>query len=103
MSHHSSNQHEKKRKRGHVGWDDELWVLRFAGLLDFVSPKGHTRMPAKYPADTALGAWFANQRYAFQQGKLPDEDRRRLDAIGPEWKETEWPTAPSPGGPDPGD
>lgn len=70
---------------------DPRWEENLIRLQAFHQSHGHTHVPAKYAENPSFGAWVANQRYAFKKGTLPDACQARLDAIGPGWRETDWP------------
>lgn len=76
---------EKKRKRGHVGWEDELWELRFSELKEFAEREGHTRVPARWQRNPSLGRWLSHQRELARQDDIEPDRARRLVALGVEW------------------
>ena len=65
---------------------DERWTTRFEELLDFQKRFGHTRVPALWPENPALGSWHYQQRKQRRTGKLPPEREAKLAAIGFEWE-----------------
>lgn len=84
-SHQREEKARKKRKRGHVGWDDELWSLRFSELKEFVAQKGHTRVPARWKPNPPLGRWLATQRNLARRGEIEPDRARKLQKLGVEW------------------
>ena len=63
-----------------------LWEEQFARLRKFKARFGHTRMPARWKENVALGRWVAHQRQYHRRGTLDPERRRRLNEIGFQWK-----------------
>lgn len=70
------------------------WNKQFARLLQYRTDHGHCNVPKRYPADTALGQWVANQRkyYAAKHRAdggdptpLSDERERLLTEMGLNW------------------
>lgn len=73
-------------KRKLVGWDDELWELRFRELVEFREKHGHTRVPAKWRRNPSLGNWLATQRQLGRRGQIEPDRGKRLAALGVEWE-----------------
>lgn len=61
---------------------DRRWEAMFARLLAFRERFGHARVPASFSVDPSLGDWMRQQRERMANGKLPDDKRRRLEAVG---------------------
>ena len=81
----SSKRNKKKRARRLVGWDDELWNLRFAELQDFIAEKGHALVPARWERNMPLGRWLAHQRELARAGAIEPDRARQLQKLGVEW------------------
>jgi hypothetical protein len=62
------------------------WEERFRELRNFKQRFGHCQVPAVWAANTPLGAWVRHQRVLHQKGKLPANQRRRLDELGFCWR-----------------
>ncbi len=76
----------KPGKRKQVGWDDELWDLRFAELVRYREEHGHTRVPAKWRRNPSLGNWLAHQRGLYRAGTIEPDRAQRLGELGVEWR-----------------
>jgi hypothetical protein len=61
------------------------WDERFRELRSFKQRFGHCQVPALWAENNPLGAWVRHQRVLHQRGKLPEEQRRRLDDLGFCW------------------
>lgn len=67
---------------------------RLQDLMKFKERHGHCNVPRRYGPDKSLGVWCNNIRYSYrqlQEGKHPhnsisEDDIRRLDEIGFQWK-----------------
>ncbi len=68
-------------------WDlrGATWEEMFARLEAFKAREGHTTMPAKYPADPALGSWCDAQRQKRKTGNLSAQRIGRLEVLGFVW------------------
>ncbi|MCX6838945.1 MAG: helicase associated domain-containing protein [Verrucomicrobia bacterium] len=67
-------------------WVHQHWEQRLASLTAFKDRFGHTQVPAYWSEDTALATWVAEQRKAGAKGRLHADRRRRLAALGFDWK-----------------
>jgi hypothetical protein len=61
------------KKRKPVGWDDELWELRLAELIDFKEKYGHVGVLVNWRKNLALGRWLAYQRQQSRRGEIEPE------------------------------
>lgn len=76
-------------------WDSHqaTWEKMLNELIDFKKQYGHCDVPARYPPNTALGAWVAHQRVMKQQAERSKQSPpamtlkriQMLDAIGFIW------------------
>lgn len=64
----------------------EAWERSFAELQTHVEINGHSRVPRSYRTGDgfALGMWVANQRRAYRDAALGEEQVRRLEEL-PGW------------------
>lgn len=64
---------------------EHLWDRGFAYLSDFAITNGHCMVPQKFVAADGfkLGNWVSEQR--LRRNAMPDERRKRLDALGFVW------------------
>ena len=71
---------------------DLQWDERFAELLAHKIEHDHMNIPQKDPS--GLGAWVSQQKQYESKGKLSNERKSRLDAIGFSWEnrkpKTDW-------------
>ncbi|MFN0079427.1 MAG: helicase associated domain-containing protein [Prosthecobacter sp.] len=67
-------------------WNQHLWGENFVRLSAFKDRFGHAQVPQRWPEDTTLATWVADQRKAGAKGRLPADRRQRLDALGFDWK-----------------
>lgn len=60
------------------------WDLKFALLVQFKRENGHVSVPQKYcsPDGTALGIWVKEQRRLAVAGRLQEDRRAKLAALG---------------------
>jgi hypothetical protein len=62
------------------------WEERFRQLREFKRRFGHCQVPAMWAENTPLGAWVRHQRVLHKHGKLPGNQRKRLEGLGFRWK-----------------
>jgi hypothetical protein len=68
------------------GFQDVQWEEGFRNLEQFHQREGHCRVPQQYcEKGYRLGQWVGNQRTKRDKGKLSQEERQRLDALGFVW------------------
>jgi superfamily II DNA or RNA helicase len=59
------------------------WLVGYAALEAFHAEHGHFRVPVDHViGDISLSGWVSAQRLADRQGRLADERRQRMEAIG---------------------
>ena len=66
---------------------DVKWEKAFALAVAYYEQNGNLNMPRSYvtAAGEKLGCWVANQQWAYQKGKLSDDQIMRLERIGMYW------------------
>ena len=66
---------------------DVKWEKAFAVAVTYYEQNGNLNMPRSYvtAAGEKLGCWVANQQWAYQKGKLSDDQIMRLERIGMYW------------------
>ena len=66
---------------------DVKWEKAFALAVAYYEQNGNLNMPRSYVTATGekLGCWVANQQWAYQKGKLSDDQIMRLERIGMYW------------------
>lgn len=62
------------------------WNAMFKQLIDYYKIHGDFNVPQVWSANRLLGRWVASQRSAWRQKQLPDERKRRLEAVGFDWR-----------------
>ena len=64
-------------------WDPiaAAWVERFSELVQFKVAHGHCSVP-RGGENPELSSWVVRQRQAANNGRMTDEQRRRLEEIG---------------------
>lgn len=69
--------------------NDAMWEQNFAAAQRYYKAHGHLNVPAAYvaPDGTQLGTWIRRQRASRQ--KLSPDRKRRLDALGMKWRDTD--------------
>ncbi|GHV43046.1 hypothetical protein FACS189490_12990 [Clostridia bacterium] len=66
------------------GWNPgEIWNERYAYLHAYYEQNGHSNITSTYitPEGFHLGDWLKMQRYKYRDGKLSDEQIRKLEEI----------------------
>jgi len=63
----------------------QLWEEKFKELEDYRARHGHCMVPTSYPENPRLGAFVQKLRREQRRGWMPEERRRRLDALGFAW------------------
>ncbi len=61
--------------------DEQLIQLRV-----YKARFGNTRVPNGWSEDLCLARWVHRQRRLFREGRMPEERKRKLDALGFEWE-----------------
>lgn len=61
--------------------DDQMIQLRV-----YKARFGNTRVPKEWSEDRSLARWVKEQRRLFREGRMPEERKRKLDALGFEWE-----------------
>ena len=66
---------------------DVKWEKAFALAVAYYEQNGNLNMSRSYVTATGekLGCWVANQQWAYQKGKLSDDQIMRLERIGMYW------------------
>ncbi len=84
---------ERKRKLESAGirWEpaaERSWNRYYALAAEYYVEHGDLNINANYEtADgTKLGTWIAEQRHRYKTGRLGENRKRKLDAIGMEWR-----------------
>lgn len=62
------------------------WDKRYAALVAFQQTHGHLRVPDRKPDSHSLNKWLGDQRLFQRRGKLNQERKARLDALGIDWE-----------------
>lgn len=91
---HAQEEQTKSKKSRRKPRIFKTFQERFDELIEYKREHGHCNVPRRYGPDKSLGVWCNNIRYSFRQlqgGKHPhnfisEEDIRRLDEIGFQWK-----------------
>jgi hypothetical protein len=65
---------------------DQRWEQSFSRLVVFHERYGHAQVPVLWEEDEELGGWVYKQRYKARKGRLSEEKRARLDALGFPWQ-----------------
>ncbi len=73
---------KKQRKGKQVGWDDELWALRFEELREYREKHGNVLVPANWRGNAQLGRWLAYQRQQARRGLIEPDRWKRLEELG---------------------
>ena len=73
--------------RNHVKWN-AAWEEQYREAASFFNENGHLAVPDSYRTASGkkLAIWVRNQRKRRNEGKLPEEQIRLLDAIGMIWE-----------------
>lgn len=64
---------------------EELWNRRYQELVSFKERHGHTRIPGDYSGGKSLLHWVLKQRENYKIGKIREDRKRLLNAIGFDW------------------
>jgi hypothetical protein len=66
---------------------NDLWEQNYAAATQYYLEHGDLEVPIKYetPSGFGLGVWLGAQRAAHKAGELPQEQVKRLDALGMDW------------------
>ena len=87
----------KKGKGGHLSltrrrrlealgviWDpfDARWEEMFAALGQYKAQHGDSNVPQRWSENPRLGSWVSTQRKDYRAGRLREERRQRLEALG---------------------
>ena len=80
------NQINLLNKLGFV-WDalESRWQERYADLITFKQKHGHCNVPLRDPENKTFGLWVYNQRCLYRNGKLSNEHKQKLEALGFIW------------------
>ena len=62
------------------------WEAMFCQLVEYFKIHGNYNVPQVWSANPEFGRWVASQRSAWRQNKLSKERKRRLEAIGFDWR-----------------
>jgi hypothetical protein len=71
---------EKKQK------PQRKWEDNFNALVEFKRRKGHCDVPLRWKEDSSLGSWVTRQKKQRDSFKLTQEQIKRLNKIGFNWK-----------------
>jgi hypothetical protein len=66
-------------------WETK-WERMLSALVKFKGRFGHCRVPAGRSGDPTLRGWVSRQRKLKRQGLLRKDRRRRLEALGFDWR-----------------
>ena len=75
---------------------DARWNERYGQLVAYRQQHGNCLVPAKLALNPALGKWVTNQRLFNREGKLSQDRKARLDALGFAWDVKKWRSQPRP-------
>jgi hypothetical protein len=64
---------------------EQAWEAKFAALVDYQRAHGHCRIAIYAKNHASLGRWVSAMRGCRKQGKLSEEQIRRLDELGFVW------------------
>ena len=66
---------------------NDLWEQNYAAATQYYLEHGDLEVPIKYEtlSGFGLGVWLGAQRAAHKAGELPQEQVKRLDALGMDW------------------
>ncbi|MCC8100862.1 MAG: helicase associated domain-containing protein [Clostridiales bacterium] len=88
---------EQVKRLDEIGmiWDRQKrnkWEKAFRAAKEYVDIHGDLCVPIKYVTGDgfALGTWIQRQRQNYKKGKLPEENKKRLDKIGMVWQADTW-------------
>lgn len=83
---------EQYKKLTEIGFDLNLqkktarmidpWTTRLLELKAFQKAHGHTDVPKTFALNTALGAWTHDQRIAYSEDRLTEEQTQALQELG---------------------
>ncbi|MBQ9686699.1 MAG: Helicase associated domain protein [Oscillospiraceae bacterium] len=68
------------------------WDSAYEEAARYQSEHGNINVPSKYKTSSglALGAWIARQRDFWKAGRLSEERKQKLDALGMVWEKDPW-------------
>ena len=81
----------RNRKAGRSGsakmrGESSSWDAMFCQLVEYYKIHGDFNVPQVWCANPAFGRWVASQRSAWRQNQLSSERKRRLEAVGFDWR-----------------
>ena len=70
-----------------VDWDllETQWEAMFQELVEYKKEHGHCNVPKGWKKNPQFGTWVGVQRKYHGKGKLSEERKDRLDALGVDW------------------
>ncbi len=86
---------EQVRRLEEIGilWDpaEAFWQSGYEHAQDYARENGDLKVPGKYIADDGfrLGSWIANQKTRYRKGELSEEQVKKLQKIGLQFKKSE--------------
>jgi superfamily II DNA or RNA helicase len=66
---------------------ESQWEEMFDALKEYKKVYGHCKVPRRWEENKKLGTWVGNIRSSSRKGRLSDDQIKRLDNIGFEWKD----------------
>ena len=68
------------------------WDIWYGKLINYKEKHGHCNVPNRWPENKQLGSWVGTQRKAYQDKKLSEGHKKRLEEIGFIWDaiEADW-------------
>ena len=75
-----------RRDAGKQQTESSVWDAMFSQLVEYYKIHGDYNVPQVWSANRAFGRWVASQRSAWRQNKLSSVRKRRLEAIGFNWR-----------------
>jgi hypothetical protein len=58
------------------------WEYMFAELVHYKKEHGDCNVPQGWPENRKLATWVTTQRQRAKKGRMPDDQRQRLEEIG---------------------
>ena len=70
---------------------EQAWLRHFQEAEKYAAQHGNLKVPAAYVTDSGdrLGRWVALQKERLRSGKLSQEQKQKLDALGMCWADTD--------------
>ncbi|KAL7542468.1 hypothetical protein ACHAXR_011805 [Thalassiosira sp. AJA248-18] len=77
---------DRVKRLNSIGFEFDVfmnkWDEQFAALQRYKKEHGNCLVPKRYIDDPQLGSWVVKQRRDAKEGKVSDDQKKRLDSIG---------------------